>query len=80
MLCAYVLLWKGSWEDHFHLVEFAYNNSYQVSIWMEPYKALYWRRCISPLCRDVIGERSLIGLDWVQPTHDNVHDIRKKTC
>lgn len=27
------------------LVEFAYNNSYQVSIGMAPYEALYGRRC-----------------------------------
>jgi hypothetical protein len=28
MLCACVLSWKGSWEDHLALVEFAYNNNY----------------------------------------------------
>jgi len=25
---------KGSWEDHLHLVEFSYNNNYQASIKM----------------------------------------------
>ena len=34
MLRAYVLNHKGSWEEHLPLVEFAYNNSYQVSIQM----------------------------------------------
>jgi hypothetical protein len=28
MLRACVLSWKGSWEDHLALAEFAYNNSY----------------------------------------------------
>ena len=32
MLLACILDFKGSWEVHFPLVEFAYNNNYQVSI------------------------------------------------
>ena len=32
MLRACVLDFKGSWEEHLPLVEFAYNNSYQASI------------------------------------------------
>ena len=44
---------------------------------MAPYEALYGPRCISPLCWDVIGERSLVGPDWVQQTHDKVWEIRK---
>jgi hypothetical protein len=77
MLRACVLSWKGSWEDHLPLAEFAYNNSYQASIRMDPYEALYGRRCISPLCWDVVGERSLVGPDWVCQTHDKVRDIRQ---
>ena len=50
MLRACVLDHKGSWEEHLPLVEFAYNNSYQASIQMPPYEALYGRPCISPLC------------------------------
>ena len=36
MLRACVLDLKGSWEEHLPLVEFAYNNSYQLSIHMAP--------------------------------------------
>ena len=43
MLRACVLDHKGSWEEHLLLVEFAYNNSYQASIHMTPYEALYGR-------------------------------------
>ena len=50
MLRACVLDHKGSWEEHFPLVEFAYNNSYQASIQMAPYESLYGRPCRSPLC------------------------------
>ena len=64
-------------EDHLPLAEFAYNNSYQASIKMAPYEALYGRRCISPLCWDFVGERSLVGPDWVQQTYDKVREIRQ---
>ena len=50
MLRACILDFKGSWEDHLPLVEFAYNNSYQASIQMAPNEALYGRPCRSPIC------------------------------
>jgi hypothetical protein len=62
MLRACVLSWKGSWEDHLALAEFSYNKNYQASIKMAPYEALYGRQCISPLCWETLGERSLVGL------------------
>jgi hypothetical protein len=77
LLRSCVLSWKGSWEDHLPLAEFAYNNSYQASIKMAPFEALYGRRCISPLCWDVVGGGSLVGPDWVQQTHDKVREIRQ---
>ena len=49
-LRAYVLGHKGNWGEHLPLVAFAYNNSYQASIQMVPYEALYGRPCRSPLC------------------------------
>ena len=49
MLGACVLDLKGRWEEHLPLVEFAYNNSYQASIQMTPYEALYGRLCRSPI-------------------------------
>ncbi|KAG4204722.1 hypothetical protein ERO13_A04G058126v2 [Gossypium hirsutum] len=36
-----VIDFQGSWKDYLPLVEFAYNNSFQSSIQMAPYKALY---------------------------------------
>ena len=50
MLRACVLDFKGSWEEHLPLVEFAYNNSYQVRIQMVPYEALCGRLCQSLVC------------------------------
>ena len=45
MLRACVLDLNGSGEEHLPLVEFAYNNSYQATIQMAPYEALYGRPC-----------------------------------
>ena len=47
MFRACVLDFHGSWSKYLPLIEFAYNNSYQASIEMPPYKALYGRKCIS---------------------------------
>ena len=45
MLRACVMEFRGSWDTHLPLMEFAYNNSYQASIGMAPYEALYGRKC-----------------------------------
>lgn len=42
------------------LVEFTYNNSYKSIVKMVSYKALYGRRCRSPLHQDEIGERDAL--------------------
>jgi hypothetical protein len=72
-----VLSWKGTWEDHLALAEFAYNNSYHGSIKMAPYESLYGRKCICPLCWEVPSECLLVGPDWIQQTHDKVHHIQQ---
>ncbi|WVZ83251.1 hypothetical protein U9M48_030418 [Paspalum notatum var. saurae] len=77
MLRSCVLSWQGSWEDHLPLVEFAYNNSYHASIKCAPFEALYGRKCRSPLCWDAVGEKSVLGLDWVQKTSERVAEIRQ---
>ena len=78
MLRACVLDLKGSWEEHLPLVEFAYNNSYQASIHMAPYEALYGRPCRSPICWTEVGESSITGPDLIRDTSDNVGMIRKR--
>ena len=41
MLQGCVMEFTGSWDRYIPLIEFAYNNSYQSSIGMAPYEALY---------------------------------------
>ena len=47
MLRACVIDFRGNWEDHLVLIEFAYNNNYHASIQMAPFEALYVRPCRS---------------------------------
>ena len=49
MLRACIMDFEGSWDKHLALIEFSYNNSYQSSIGMPPYEALYGRKCRTPL-------------------------------
>ena len=77
MLQACVLDLKGSWEEHFPLVEFAYNNSDQANIRMAPYEALYGRPCRSSICWTELGERSITGPDLIRDTSEKVDLIRK---
>ena len=78
MLRACVLYHKGSWEEHLPLVEFAYNNSYQTSIQMAPYEALYGRPCRSPLCWTEVGESSITGPDLIRDTSEKVSLIQQR--
>ncbi|KAL2230611.1 UNVERIFIED_CONTAM: Retrovirus-related Pol polyprotein from transposon gypsy [Sesamum indicum] len=57
MMRACVIEFRGNWDDHLPLMEFAYNNSFHSSIGMAPYEALYGRKCRSPICWDIEGLR-----------------------
>jgi len=78
MLRAWMLDVKGSWEDYMHLIEFAYNNSYQASIKIAPFEALYGRKCRSPLYWDDIGNRRLLGPAIITHTVKKVKIIRER--
>ena len=65
LLRACVLDFGGSWEDHISLVEFSYNNSFQSSIGMAPFEALYGRPCRSPSCWLEAGEKLVLGSNFI---------------
>ena len=67
--------YKGSWDRHIPLVEFVCNNSFQSSIGMAPYEALYGRKCITPLCWTELSEKKVIGLDLIYETEEKVKII-----
>ena len=53
-------------------MEFAYNNSYQASIGMAFYEALYGRKCRTPICWDEIGEWKLNGVELIEVTSQKI--------
>ena len=60
------------------LVEFAYNNSYQASIQMPPYEALYGRPCRSQLSWTEVGESSIAGPNLIRDTSEKVFLLRQR--
>ena len=78
MLRACLIVFKGSWDDHLPLIEFAYNNNYHSSIQMAPYEALYRHRCRSPVGLFEEGEAALIGPDSVLDAMEKVQLIRDR--
>jgi transposase InsO family protein len=61
MLRACVIYFDKTWDKCLALAEFAYNNSYQASLKMAPFEALYGRKCRTPLNSSQAGERTLFG-------------------
>ena len=59
-------------------MEFAYNNSYQASIGMAPYEALYGWRCRTLVCWTKLNEYKVIGLDIVKGIEEKVQVIRQR--
>jgi transposase InsO family protein len=57
MLRACALQHGSSWDKSLPYAEFSYNNSYQASLKMSPFKALYGRLDRTPLYWDQTGER-----------------------
>ncbi|KAL0534000.1 hypothetical protein IC582_028277 [Cucumis melo] len=78
MLQAWVLEFSGSWDSHLHLIVFAYNNSYQATIGMAPFAALYGKCCRSPVCWGEVGEQRMLGLELVQTTNAAIQKIRAR--
>jgi hypothetical protein len=78
MLRLCVLDFKGKWIKYLPLVKFSYNNSFQATIGMALYEALYGRKCRSPLYWDEVGEKYLIGPKMIQDMKDNISIIRRR--
>ena len=57
-------------------MEFSYNNSYQESIKMAPFKALYGQKCRTPLNWAQLGERRYYGIDFVKEAEQRVWIIQ----
>ncbi|KAA3470674.1 DNA/RNA polymerases superfamily protein [Gossypium australe] len=54
------------------LFEFMYNKSFQSSIIMAPYVALYGRWCRTPLCWSHLSEKKMIGPELIWEEEDMI--------
>ena len=77
MLRACALTYSQKWDECLPLAEFAYNNSYQESIRMAPFEALYGRKCRTPLNWSEAGERTFFGPDMVNEAEEQVRVIQE---
>jgi hypothetical protein len=77
MLRACALKHGGSWDKSLPYAEFSYNNSYQASLKMSPFEALYGRKCRTPLYWDQTGERQFFGPKLIQEPEEQVRMIRE---
>ncbi|GJX52723.1 putative reverse transcriptase domain-containing protein [Tanacetum coccineum] len=59
--------------------EFSYNNSYHTSVKYAPFKALYGRKCQTPITWAEVGESKLIGLEIIQETTDKIVQIKERS-
>jgi hypothetical protein len=77
MLRACALQHGSSWDKSLPYAELSYNNSYQASLKMSPFEALYGRKCRTPLYWDQMGERQFFGPELIQEAEEQVRIIRE---
>jgi hypothetical protein len=80
MLRACVLIYEKKWVSCLPFAESSYNYSYQASIRMSPFEALYGRRCRTPINWSESGERPFFGPDLVMEAEEHVKTIRENLC
>jgi hypothetical protein len=78
MLKACVLTYGKDWEKSLSYTEFSYNNSYQASLGMSPFEALYGRKYRTPLMWSEVGERTLLKPFLIKEAEDCVAEVREK--
>ena len=76
MLRACALDYGSSWDDNLPYAEFSYKNSYQSSLKMAPFEALYGRPCRSPSCWLESGEKLILGSDFIHDSSEKIVLIR----
>jgi hypothetical protein len=76
ILRACVLNYLDKWNKCLPLAEFSYNNSYQKSLRMAPFEALYGRRCHTPVNWIEPGKRTIFGPNLVTEAEEIVHRIQ----
>jgi hypothetical protein len=77
MLRMHVMHQPKKWEDYLPLVEFTYNNGYQASLKMSPFKVLYGRSCNTPVSWSNIVNMISFGPDMLKEMEQQVTQIKQ---
>jgi hypothetical protein len=77
MLRACALKHGRRWDKSLPYAEFSYNNSYQASLKMAPFEALYGRKCRTPLYWYQTGESQVFCPEILQEAEKQVQIIRE---
>ena len=76
MLRACAISYLEKWGKCLLLAEFSYNNSYQESIRMAPFEALYGKKCRTPLNWVEVGDHGYFGPDFIKEAREQVSVIQ----
>jgi hypothetical protein len=77
MLRAYALSYGRNWDKSLPYTKFLYNNNYQESLKMAPFKMLYGRWCRTPIFCNETGEQQVLGPDIIQEAEKQIRQVRE---
>jgi hypothetical protein len=77
MLRVCALKYGKSWDKSLPYAEFSYNNSYEASIKVAPFEALYGRQCRTPLLWSQTGESQVFGPKVLKDVEKQVQVTRE---
>jgi transposase InsO family protein len=77
MLRACALQDKLGWDKRLPYAELSYNNSYQTSLKMSLFEALYGRNCRTPLHWDQLDERQVFDPEILLEAEENIRMVRE---
>ena len=72
---ACALQYDTSWDKSLPYIEFSYNNSYEKSLDMTPFEALYGRKCRTLLFWNQMGETQVFRPDVLRHVEEQVRMI-----
>jgi hypothetical protein len=68
---------KSGWDKRLPYAEFSYNNSYQASLKISPFQALYGRSCRTPLHWDQPREKQVLCPHILLKAEENIKRVRE---
>jgi hypothetical protein len=75
LLRACVLTYNTDWEKSWPYAEFSDNNSYQASLKMAPFEALYGKKCRTLLMWSEVGKRTFFGPATIVKAEENIAKV-----